>query len=89
LVKAVAFLMLVGCQARTRTMDSTKLREFATKYTAAWCSQIAASVAAFFAEGGSLKINDGPPSVGRKAITEAPSWRTLFENFPRTKSRDS
>jgi hypothetical protein len=40
-------------------MDGAKLREFGTKYTAAWCSQNAASVAAFFAEGGSLKINDG------------------------------
>ena len=30
-----------------------------------------ASVAAFFAEKGSLKINDAPPSVGRTAITAA------------------
>ena len=52
-------------------MDANELREFATKYTAAWCSQNAASVAAFFAEGGSLKINDGAPSVGRTAITAA------------------
>jgi enamine deaminase RidA (YjgF/YER057c/UK114 family) len=47
------------------------LREFATKYTAAWCSQSAASVASFFAENGSLKINHGEPSVGRAAITAA------------------
>jgi hypothetical protein len=47
------------------------LEEFGRKYTAAWCSQNAASVAAFFAEGGSLKINEGPPSVGRTAITAA------------------
>jgi hypothetical protein len=49
----------------------TELREFATRYTAAWCSQDAASVAAFFAPGGSLNINGGTPSVGRSAITEA------------------
>jgi len=49
----------------------TELREFATRYTAAWCSQDAASVAAFFAPGGSLTINGGTPSVGRSAITEA------------------
>ena len=54
-----------------RAVDATRLREFATKYTAAWCSQNAASVAAFFAERGSLAINDGPPSVGRAAITAA------------------
>ena len=52
-------------------MDYSKLTEFATRYTAAWCSQNAASVAAFFAEGGSLKINEGSPSFGRAAITEA------------------
>jgi len=47
------------------------LREFAARYTAAWCSQDAASVASFFAGNGSLKINEGEPSVGRIAITAA------------------
>lgn len=50
---------------------ATQLKEFATKYTAAWCSQNASSVAAFFAENGSLTINDGAPAVGRAAITAA------------------
>jgi len=48
-----------------------QLRAFAERYTAAWCSQNAASVAEFFAEDGSLAINGGPPSVGRLAITAA------------------
>jgi uncharacterized protein (TIGR02246 family) len=52
-------------------MDAAKLREFGTKYTAAWCSQNAARVAAFFAERGSLTINGGAPAVGRAAITAA------------------
>ena len=52
-------------------MDGAKLQEFGRNYTAAWCSQNAASVAAFFAAGGSLKINDGAPAVGRTAITAA------------------
>ena len=47
------------------------LRKFAEGYTAAWCSQNAASVAAFYSPDGSLTINDGPPAVGRAAITEA------------------
>jgi hypothetical protein len=51
--------------------DTTCLTEFATRYTAAWCSQNAAGVAAFFAEGGSLAINSGRPAVGRAAITAA------------------
>lgn len=52
-------------------MDGTTLQEFGTRYTAAWCSQDAASVAGFFAEDGSLTINGGTPSVGRAAITAA------------------
>lgn len=50
---------------------NTRLRDFATQYTAAWCSQNAASVASFFADNGSLTINDREPSVGRAAITAA------------------
>lgn len=52
-------------------MTATDLHEFATHYTAAWCSQDAASVAACFAETGSLQINHGVPAVGRTAITAA------------------
>ena len=52
-------------------MDEAKLREFATRYTAAWCSQEPTSVAAFYAEDGSLTINNGEPSVGRESVTEA------------------
>jgi hypothetical protein len=44
------------------------LQDFARRYTAAWCSQQPARVAACFAPGGSLKVNDAPPAVGRAAI---------------------
>ena len=47
------------------------LNDFAIRYTAAWCSQNAASVAAHFAERGSLTINGGEPAIGRAAITAA------------------
>jgi predicted ester cyclase len=46
-----------------------QLRSFAERYTAAWCSQNPASVAAFFTPGGSLSVNGAPPAVGRDAIT--------------------
>ena len=52
-------------------MDARKLEEFGRKYTAAWCSQNPASVAAFYAENGSLTINDAAPASGRAAITAA------------------
>jgi len=48
--------------------DLAKLNEFATRYANAWCSQNPESVAAFFAENGSISINNGPPAVGRAAI---------------------
>ena len=64
-------IMLSACASETKRMNSEKLNEFAIRCTAAWCSQNAASVASFFAEGGSLKINEGTPPVGRTAITAA------------------
>jgi uncharacterized protein (TIGR02246 family) len=60
--------------------DRERLREFAEHYTDAWCSQDPARVAAHYAPDGSLTINDGEPSVGRAAITEAA--RSFMEAFP-------
>lgn len=50
-------------------MELPALRFFASRYTAAWCSQDPGRVALFFAANGSLTIN-GRPSVGREAIVE-------------------
>ena len=62
--------------------DLSTLRDFATRYTAAWCSHNAASVAAFFSPVGSLTINNGAPSVGRAAITDAAqSFMTAFPDL--------
>jgi hypothetical protein len=47
-----------------------ELNTFANRYAAAWCSQSPESVAAFSVEGGSLRVNDGPPAIGRAAIAE-------------------
>ncbi len=57
-----------ACSQETKEMAPADLTEFATDYTAAWGSQDPASVAAFFAEDGSLRINDGEPSIGRAEI---------------------
>jgi hypothetical protein len=63
-------------------MGLSELRIFAERYTAAWCSQNPASVAEYFAEGGSLIINEGVPSVGRAAITEAAAgFMTAFPDM--------
>jgi uncharacterized protein (TIGR02246 family) len=58
------------------------LQDFARRYTAAWCSGDPASVASHYAPDGSLTINDGVPSVGREAITEAAeSFMTAFPDM--------
>ena len=49
--------------------DRMRIKEFARRYIAAWCSKDAARVAAFYSAAGSLRVNDGPPAVGRDAIT--------------------
>jgi len=75
-------IALAGCTWEKAVMDSKTLNDFATRYTAAWCSQHAASVASFFEEQGSLKINDGTPAVGRAAITNsAQSFMTAFPDI--------
>ena len=59
-----------------------ELNDFASRYAKAWCSQHPESVAAFFAERGSISINNGPPAVGRAAIAkEAQAFMTTFPDM--------
>ena len=62
------------------TLEPDQVHDLARRYTAAWCSQDPASVAEHYTPEGSLAINDGPPSVGRAAITEAA--RGFMTAFP-------
>ncbi len=49
-------------------LDPVYLRNFALRYTVAWCSQDPERVAAFFSPNASLTVNGGVPAVGRAAI---------------------
>ncbi len=60
--------------------EATPLHDFALRYTAAWCSQDPAAVAAHFSPEGSLTINGGAPAQGRAAITEAA--RSFMTDLP-------
>ncbi|PYL27737.1 MAG: hypothetical protein DMF45_11360 [Verrucomicrobia bacterium] len=61
---------------------SDELSNFAQRYAKAWCSQNPESVAAFFAENGSISINNGPPAIGRAAIAkEAQAFMTTFPDM--------
>jgi predicted ester cyclase len=65
-----------------KTMDKEQSTDFGKKYSAAWCSQKPASVAAFFAINGSLKVNADTPAVGREAITKvALGFMTAFPDM--------
>jgi hypothetical protein len=65
------------------------LEDFAARYAKAWCSQNPESVAAFFAEKGSLKVNNQAPAVGRVAIAaiargfmrDSPDMVVTFDKF--------
>lgn len=58
------------------------LRDFARRYTAAWCSQDPRSVAEFFARAGSLQVNQSPAAQGREAIAAvAQGFMTAFPDL--------
>lgn len=62
--------------------DLTRLRIFAEAYTAEWCSQEAARLALFYAEDGSLSVNDAALAVGRAAIAAvAQEFMTAFPDM--------
>ena len=61
-------------------LEPAQLRDLATRYTAAWCSQDPARVAAFYSPNGSLSVNDAAPAVGRGRITEVA--RGFMAAFP-------
>jgi predicted ester cyclase len=59
-----------------------QLRDFAARYTAAWCSRDPASVAEFFSPSGSLTVNNDAPAVGSSAIADvAQSFMTAFPDM--------
>lgn len=67
----VALVLSLACASEPQMSDEGRVAEMATRYTAAWCSQDPANVAAHYTAAGSLKINAGAPAVGRVAITAA------------------
>src|SRR5438067_914335 len=64
----------------TLMIPAAALRDFARRYTEAWCSGDPARVAECYAPQGALSINGGPAAVGRTAIAAAA--REFMEAFP-------
>jgi predicted ester cyclase len=61
-------------------VTSDELTEFAKRYAEAWCSHNPERIAAFFAESGSLKVNEDAPAIARTAIAEIA--RGFMRDFP-------
>jgi hypothetical protein len=76
------FMLFAGVMAlrKGRAAAGSDLRDFARRYTDAWCSQNPSRVASCYAEHGALTINGGTPAVGRTAIAEAA--REFMNAFP-------
>jgi hypothetical protein len=71
-----------GDASKERPMDERGMKDFATRYAAAWSSQDPAHLASFYSPEATLKVNAGAPSVGRAAITEtARGFMTAFPDM--------
>ena len=65
-----------------RLVDQATAEKVSIDYTAAWNSGIPEKVASFYAEEGSLKVNDAEPAIGREAIAEvAKGFMTAFPDL--------
>lgn len=77
---ALLLFLLAACEVEHEPMNGDELKAFAGRYAAAWSGQDPTAFAAFYADNGSLRINDGAPSVGREAIAE--TARSFMAAFP-------
>ena len=81
LASLLAFCFLIAaCQPKAEQRNMTELTDFTKGYAAAWSGQDPEAFALFYSENGSLRINDGEPSVGREAVTE--TARSFMTEFP-------
>ncbi len=79
---AAVLLGAAACARSERPSDTVELTRFAARYAAAWSSGHSDSVAAFYADSGSININGSPPSVGRAAVAaDAQGFMTAFPDM--------
>lgn len=71
---------LSACSTEDKQTESEDLTDLAVLYAEAWSSQDPEAFSMFYAENGSLRVNDGEPSVGRDAIEE--TARSFMVAFP-------
>lgn len=77
-----ATVSLIACAPNEKSMSDMNLNDFALRYAAAWSSQDPDAHAAFYADDGVLKVNDGEPAVGRDAVrATAAAFMTAFPDM--------
>lgn len=69
---------MTGCKSDNSEYD--KMVEFGQKYAEAWSSKVPEKMASFYAEDGTLTVNNGTPAVGRKQLAE--TAKSYMEAFP-------
>ena len=66
------------------SLDRDHIRDFARRYTEAWCSHDPARVADHFAPGGTIAVNDGIPTeiteVARSFMTAFPDIQVFMDD---------
>jgi hypothetical protein len=66
-------------------VTSDKLQKFAERYAQAWCCNDPEKVGAFYAKGGSISVNGGPPTlivdVARGFLLEFPDMAVTFDRL--------
>jgi steroid delta-isomerase-like uncharacterized protein len=74
--------LVTACDRNDETSGSDDMTDFATRYAAAWSSGDPARLASFYAEDGSITVNDGEPAVGRTNVeATARSFMTAFPDM--------
>jgi uncharacterized protein (TIGR02246 family) len=76
------FVLLTACQPTEDPSEIAELTAFATRYAAAWSGSDPVAFASFYAEDGSLRINDGETAKGRDAVAQmAQGFMTSFPDM--------
>jgi len=78
ILTGLLFCSVFGCQ--TQKSKYEQMVEFGKHYTDAWNSLNPEKVVSYYAEDGSLTINNGTPSVGRDQL--AATVKSYMEAFP-------
>jgi nuclear transport factor 2 (NTF2) superfamily protein len=79
LILAWTLLLSIAACKSTRS-EHDKMVEFGENYTEAWNSRKPEKMASFYAENGTLVVNNGRPAKGRQQLAE--TARSYMEAFP-------